>query len=440
MHGGLSRRCRARTACARSTNSVTASPSSIGGRSNSDSPAIRSGSRLVATIRRAGAAASSSASGRAASGRSCSRLSRTTCACLLTKPRCDRGGGVAGGAESLGDQGHDQRCVADGGERHEHRAAVRLLGQEPGQLDREPRLARAAGTDDRQQRAGRGRARRAAAAKSSRSRPRNCVAGTGRSIAPGVRRGGNSATPSWNKRAGASKSFSRCCPRSRSGSPSSERGRRGRDEHLPAVRERRDPSSAMHVDPDIALDSHRRCSGVQAHPNRDRPCRERLLPDRAAAAAPAAVGKATKKASPCVSTSTPPSATNASRSTRRWPARASAYSSGPTRRNSRVDPSMSVNRNVTVPAGRSPGTDRVSPTTRSPAFSELVAVGFALRRKVGRTTERTIGQAVVPLRSSVHAARFAEQTARESRRPWRLIAWTLRPSTSTRSSTSFCSC
>ena len=73
-----SRRRSARTACARSRNSVTASASTIGGRSSSTSPAIRSGSRLVATIRSEGAAASSSAIGRAASGSSCSRLSRTT--------------------------------------------------------------------------------------------------------------------------------------------------------------------------------------------------------------------------------------------------------------------------------------------------------------------------------------------------------------------------
>ena len=70
---------------------------------------------------------------------------------LLTDPRRDRGGTVAGGAEALGDQGHDQSCFANGGERYEDRAPVRLFGKEPDKLDREPRLTRAAGTDDRQQ-------------------------------------------------------------------------------------------------------------------------------------------------------------------------------------------------------------------------------------------------------------------------------------------------
>jgi hypothetical protein len=41
--------------------------------------------------------------------------------------------------------------VANVRERYERSATVRLLGQEPGKLDREPRLARAAGTDNRQQ-------------------------------------------------------------------------------------------------------------------------------------------------------------------------------------------------------------------------------------------------------------------------------------------------
>jgi len=60
-------------------------------------------------------------------------------------PRCRRRG-----ARCRGDQRHDQCCGANGGERYEHRAPVRLLGQESGKLDREPCLARAAGTDDRE--------------------------------------------------------------------------------------------------------------------------------------------------------------------------------------------------------------------------------------------------------------------------------------------------
>ena len=70
---------------------------------------------------------------------------------LLTDPRRDRGGACTRGAQALGDQGHDHCYVANGCERNEDRAPVRLFGQEPGELDRKPRLARAAGTDDRQQ-------------------------------------------------------------------------------------------------------------------------------------------------------------------------------------------------------------------------------------------------------------------------------------------------
>jgi hypothetical protein len=70
---------------------------------------------------------------------------------VLADPRRDGGGIVAGGTESLGDQRHDECCGANGGERYEDRATVRLLRKESGKLDREPCLTRAAGADDRQQ-------------------------------------------------------------------------------------------------------------------------------------------------------------------------------------------------------------------------------------------------------------------------------------------------
>jgi hypothetical protein len=79
----------------------------------------------------------------------------------------------------------------------------------------------------------------------------------------------------------------------------------------------------------------------------------------AAASAPEAVGKAKKKASPCVSTSKPPRAAHASRMTRGCSASASAYASAPSAWRSRVDPSTSVNRKVTVPE-ESPGRTRGS--------------------------------------------------------------------------------
>src|SRR3954453_3192858 len=73
----------------------------------------------------------------------------------------------------------------------------------------------------------------------------------------------------------------------------------------------------------------------------------------AAARAPSAAGKGRKKASPVVSTSTPPEEAHAERTTARWVARASAYPSAPSSSRRRVEPSMSLNRKVTVPVGRS---------------------------------------------------------------------------------------
>ena len=42
--------------------------------------------------------------------------------------------------------------------------------------------------------------------------------------------------------------------------------------------ERGDPGTAMDVDPDVTLSGHSRGPRVQAHPDRDRPRRERPLP------------------------------------------------------------------------------------------------------------------------------------------------------------------
>ena len=142
------------------------------------SPAIRSGSRLVATIRRAGAAASSSASGRAASGSSCSRLSRTTwvrfspirvAIAAALAPEAPRRSAISG---------HDQcgsrtgasgtKTVPPSASSARNRASSienRVLPVPPG-----PTIVSTRGSRSSQ---------REAASKSSRSRPRNCVAGVG---------------------------------------------------------------------------------------------------------------------------------------------------------------------------------------------------------------------------------------------------------------------
>ena len=73
----------------------------------------------------------------------------------------------------------------------------------------------------------------------------------------------------------------------------------------------------------------------------------------AAARAPGAVGNAKKKASPCVSTSTPPYSAHACRIAERWSARADAYALGPSSFNNDVERSTSVKTKVTVPVGSS---------------------------------------------------------------------------------------
>ncbi len=86
----------------------------------------------------------------------------------------------------------------------------------------------------------------------------------------------------------------------------------------------------------------------------DRPFVARLsVNSEAAARAPGAVGNARRKASPCVSTSTPPLSAEASRIAFRCAARASAYCSTPSSVRSDVEPSTSVKTKVTVPAGSS---------------------------------------------------------------------------------------
>lgn len=79
------------------------------------------------------------------------------------------------------------------------------------------------------------------------------------------------------------------------------------------------------------------------------PAASTCVASAAHASAPRAVGNATKNASPCVSTSTPPWRAAAARNTRRCSARAALYLSAPSSPSRRVDPSTSVNRKVTVP-------------------------------------------------------------------------------------------
>ena len=125
------------------------------------------------------------------------------------------------------------------------------------------------------------------------------------------------SSPSWKRRCGRVRSLSRCSPRSRS-SPSASSSCRVVSEITtwppwPAPMIARRP---VDVEADVTLVRDDRLAGVDADPHAHRSAVERGLavceprrPHRVARA------KATKNASPCVSTSTPPCRANASRST-----------------------------------------------------------------------------------------------------------------------------
>ena len=129
-----------------------------------------------------------------------------------------------------------------------------------------------------------------------------------------------------------------------------ERSGRGGDEHLPAVSDGRDAGGPVHVVSDVALVGDERRPGVQTDANVDRAGRQRLREGGRSSESTGCRGNAKKKASPCVSTSTPPPAEHASRMIRRCSASASAYASAPSACRSVVEPSTSVKRNVTVPS------------------------------------------------------------------------------------------
>ena len=180
--------------------------------------------------------------------------------------------------------------------------------------EREPGLAGPAGA--RQRDAGEPRPRSASAPRARAPCRRAGSAATGRFVWFRLRSGGKSSSPSWNSRSGSVRSFSRCSPRSGAQCRRATAGRLG-DDDLAAVAggsrsAPRDGHRSRHSPRRSA-----RLAGVDPHPHADRPCERCAAPPSAAATASAARAKATKKASPCVSTSTPPWRANASRSTRR---------------------------------------------------------------------------------------------------------------------------
>ena len=91
-------------------------------------------------------------------------------------------------------------------------------------------------------------------------------------------------------------------------------GRRGGYEHLAAMTARGDAGSTVDVVSDVALSRRGAASRCGRRPVLALTVRfSAPAKPEAAASAPGAVGNAKKKASPCVSTSTPPWAVHASR-------------------------------------------------------------------------------------------------------------------------------
>ena len=140
--------------------------------------------------------------------------------------------------------------------------------------------------------------------------------------------------------AGRSRAASASSPRSGSGRPPPPRrfAPRGRRRSPGSPRRRRAaPGVQPHPDPDLAPSGHA-CS------------RSARCAATAALTASRARGNEKKNASPCVSISVPPAAPNVSRTIRRWSRDSVPNASSPSSCRSFVDPSMSVNANVTVPA------------------------------------------------------------------------------------------
>ena len=318
----------------------------------------RSASRLVTTRRSDGAASASSGERGRRIGEAGARRCRASTCVLLSPTRAAIDAASAEPAPSRsaivvstssgsrsGASGHEHACPRPHPRpaSRQSSSAKRVLPVPPG-----PRIVSIRGSRSYTSET---------ASKSSRSRPRK-RRGRSREVDsfPDFRSGGNSVVAELGE--------ARPLPRSPSvGAP---RGRRsscrrgglpslGEQDDLAAVGEGSDASSAVHVDPHVPLARHPRRAGVQAHADRDRPRHQRsCAAATAAAAAPAAVGNATKNASPCVSTSTPPCAANAVAQHPTVLSQRHLHSaSGPSMCSSRVDPSMSVKRKVTVPLGSS---------------------------------------------------------------------------------------
>ena len=156
---------------------------------------MRSASRLVANSRSAGTAAMSSDSGRAASGRSCSRLSQHDVRAPFADARGDRSRICRPRAEPLGERGRTNSASRSGASGTKNVPPSASSPSRRASSIAKPCLAGTARTDDREHRGSRS-STRDTAAKSSCSRPTKDVAGFGSSTVPGERSGWNVTFPS----------------------------------------------------------------------------------------------------------------------------------------------------------------------------------------------------------------------------------------------------
>ena len=204
------------------------------------------------------------------------------------------------------------------------------------------------------------RAINAATSLSSCSRPRNGVAGTGRFDRYRLRKGGNTASPQLEHplcglevpSSGAHPG--RAVPRPPADRPwPQEHRRRRRHENLTAMTSRRDPSGPVDIDADVALLGGKWRARVHADPYRNRAtgqrfghlCRRRQRAGRSRERDEEGVSLRVNL-HPTVRGACP-------RTTPRCSSSASAYPWLPNSSSTLVDPSTSVNTNVTVPLGSS---------------------------------------------------------------------------------------
>ena len=116
---------------------------------------------------------------------------------------------------------------------------------------------------------------------------------------------------------------------------------------------RADPRRLVHVDADVALARQQRLAGVKPHPHAHRPGRQLLLRLSSRAQRFLRVGKGDEERVPLRVDLDAAVRRERLAQRRRCTSSDSAYAEAPSSCNSAVEPSMSVKRNVTVPAGSS---------------------------------------------------------------------------------------